>query len=74
MTKTVESVGTDPRILSSGNDREEISAHRNILVARSDVFKRILLSEMKEATQGVIAFSEFPSDILHVILEYLYTE
>src|SRR5436190_24208519 len=56
-----------------GNDNKEINAHRAILVARSEVFKRMLLNGMKETTQDVIEFPEFSSDILHVILEYLYT-
>ena len=56
-----------------GNDGKEISAHRNILVVRSEVFKRMLLNGMKETTQGVIEFPKFSSDILHLILEYLYT-
>ncbi len=54
-----------------GNDGKEISAHRNILVVRSEVFKRMLLNGMKETTQGVIEFPKFSSDILHLILEYL---
>ncbi|CAB4440186.1 unnamed protein product [Rhizophagus irregularis] len=58
-----------------GNDGKELSAHRNILIVRSVVFKRILLNGVKESTQDVIEFPEFSSDILHhVILEYLYTK
>ncbi|CAI2170714.1 929_t:CDS:2 [Funneliformis geosporum] len=57
-----------------GNDGEEINAHRIILVSRSEVFRRMLLNEMKESTQEVIEFPEFSSKTLHVILEYLYTE
>ncbi|CAG8513565.1 987_t:CDS:2 [Funneliformis mosseae] len=56
-----------------GNDGEEINAHRIILVARSEVFRLMLLNEMKEFTQNVIEFPEFSSKTLHVILEYLYT-
>src|SRR4051812_2096167 len=56
-----------------GNNGEEINAHRVILVARSEVFKCMLLNGMKESTQDVIEFSEVSSDALHVILEYLYT-
>jgi len=57
-----------------GNDREEISTHQTILVSHSDVFKSMLLNEMKEATPDIIEFSEFSLNILCVILEYLYTE
>ncbi|GBB96041.1 hypothetical protein RclHR1_02670010 [Rhizophagus clarus] len=56
-----------------GNDGGEINAHRLILVARSEVFKRMLLSDMKEATQDVIEFQEFSSKALQVVVEYLYT-
>ena len=56
-----------------GNDKKEINAHRGILVARSEVLKRMLLNETKEAIQDVIEFPEFSSDILRIILEYLYT-
>ncbi|CAB5190787.1 unnamed protein product [Rhizophagus irregularis] len=56
-----------------GNDGEEINAHRLILVARSEVFKRMLLSEMKESTQDVIEFQEFSSKALQVIVEFFYT-
>jgi hypothetical protein len=56
-----------------GNDGGEINAHRLILVARSEVFKRMLLSEMKEATQDVIEFQEFSSKALQVVVEFLYT-
>jgi hypothetical protein len=56
-----------------GNDGEEISAHRNILTVRSEVFKRMLLNGMRETTQDIIEFPEFSSDTLHIILEYLYT-
>ena len=41
-------------------------------MVRSEVFRRILLNEMKESTQNV-EFPEFSSKTLHVILEYLYT-
>ena len=57
-----------------GKDGVEINAHRVILVARSELFKRMLTCGMKEATQDVIEFPEFSSKTLHVILEYLYTE
>ncbi|RIA99722.1 concanavalin A-like lectin/glucanase domain-containing protein [Glomus cerebriforme] len=56
------------------NDGKEISAHRNILVIRSEVFKRLILNEVKETNQDVIEILEFSSDILLVILEYLYSE
>ncbi|GES82565.1 BTB/POZ protein [Rhizophagus clarus] len=56
-----------------GNDDVEINAHRVILAVRSEVFKRMLTNGMKESTQEVIEFPEFSSDILCVILEYLYT-
>jgi hypothetical protein len=56
-----------------GNDGIEINAHRVILAVRSEVFKQMLLNGMKESTQKVIEFPEFSSDVLHVILEYLYT-
>src|SRR5438270_412958 len=55
-----------------GNDGEEISSHRNVLAARSELFN-MLLNGMKEVTQDLI-FPEISSDILLVILEYLYTE
>ncbi|RIA85820.1 concanavalin A-like lectin/glucanase domain-containing protein [Glomus cerebriforme] len=55
-----------------GNDGEELSAHRNILMARSGLFS-ILLNGTNEATQDLI-FPEFSSDTLLIILEYLYTE
>ncbi|PKK79449.1 hypothetical protein RhiirC2_727236 [Rhizophagus irregularis] len=55
-----------------GNDGKEINAHRVILAVRSEVFKRMLLNGMKESSQEVIEFPEFSSDVLHVIIEYLY--
>ncbi|CAB5388185.1 hypothetical protein RhiirA5_347391 [Rhizophagus irregularis] len=54
-----------------GNDGEELSAHRSILVARSGLFN-ILLSGKNVTTQDLI-FPEFSSNTLLVILEYLYT-
>ena len=56
-----------------GNDGEEINVHRLILITRSEVFKRMLSSGMKETNQDVIEFKEFSSKALKVIVEYLYT-
>jgi len=39
-------------------------------MVHSKVFKRMLTNKMKEVIRDVI---EFPADVLHVILEYLYT-
>ena len=66
-----------PSILSfsdvkiKGNDGEELSAHRNVLVGRSGLFST-LLNEENETTKDLI-FPEFSSDTLLVILEYIYT-
>ncbi|RIA90135.1 concanavalin A-like lectin/glucanase domain-containing protein [Glomus cerebriforme] len=56
-----------------GNDGNEIKVHKNILMARSEVFKSMLLSGMKETTQEVIEFQKFSSKALLVIVEFLYT-
>jgi hypothetical protein len=52
-----------------GNDGEELSAHRNILMARSGLFNMLL-----NGKNGDLIFPEFSSSTLLVILEYLYTE
>jgi hypothetical protein len=43
-----------------------------ILAVRSKVSKRMLTNIMKESAQEVIEFPVFSSDILDVILEYLF--
>jgi hypothetical protein len=71
--KTLLNNGLFSDIKLKGKNGKEINAHRAILAVRSEVFNSMLTNGMKESTQEVIEFPEFSSDILHVILEYLYT-
>jgi len=51
---------------------EEIKAHRNILSARSSVFRAMFESESGEEEKGVISVEDTESEVLIQLLQYLY--
>ena len=48
-------------------------AHQLILAARSPVFSRMLLSEMKEKTSGVVNLKDTNPDVVSELLDFIYT-
>ncbi|XP_055941845.1 TD and POZ domain-containing protein 3-like [Argiope bruennichi] len=49
-------------------------AHKNILSARSPVFKRMLVNDMKEKNSGHIDIIDLEEDAIHQMLLYMYTD
>ena len=48
--------------------------HRAILSCRSDVFARMLESNMKEAQSGVVNITELEPEVLERVIEFIYTD
>src|SRR5258708_2159110 len=53
--------------------KRRFSAHKCILAARSDVFKKMFFSDMKERTQNEITIEESSEEAFDVLLHYCYT-
>ncbi|GBM91667.1 TD and POZ domain-containing protein 2 [Araneus ventricosus] len=50
------------------------SAHKNILSARSPVFRRMFSSDKKEKTSGYVDIISFEAETIHRMLLYIYTD
>ncbi|KAK3913831.1 Protein maternal effect lethal 26 [Frankliniella fusca] len=51
--------------------RVELRAHKAVLVARSPVFQRLLMSDMVESRTSTVAV-DFPAHIMELVLRYAY--
>jgi RCC1 and BTB domain-containing protein len=54
-------------------DGEPVHAHRSILTARSEHFRAMFSSGMKESREGVIPFPDWTKTAFVSMLEFLYT-
>ncbi|XP_055348235.1 kelch-like protein 21 [Paramacrobiotus metropolitanus] len=52
---------------------EAIPCHRNVLMARSGWFRRMLRSQSKESQQNTIQLHNVPHDILQQLIDYMYS-
>ena len=52
---------------------KEFSVHRNILCARSEVFRASILTPMQEAARGEIFIKEIGEKALTSVIHYIYT-
>ena len=52
---------------------ETFNAHKAILAGQSDVFKRMLTSDMAEVKSGIITVTDMTSDVIKILLRYMYT-
>ncbi|GFQ91700.1 hypothetical protein TNCT_134691 [Trichonephila clavata] len=50
------------------------SAHKNILSARSPIFKEMFRKDMKDKTTGCVGITDIDADTIHRMLLYLYTD
>src|SRR5262249_20632947 len=55
-------------------DGVEIGACRAIIAARSDVFNSMLYGSMREANSNKINLPNIESDVMRVVLRFIYTE
>eukprot|EP00029_Vermamoeba_vermiformis_P008450 TRINITY_DN3960_c0_g1_i1.p1 TRINITY_DN3960_c0_g1~~TRINITY_DN3960_c0_g1_i1.p1 ORF type:complete len:424 (+),score=124.23 TRINITY_DN3960_c0_g1_i1:198-1469(+) len=55
-------------------DSRSIYAHRIILCQRSSVFRAMLLGEMKEGTMKEVTINDISFEVLHKLIEFLYTD
>ncbi|RHZ56892.1 hypothetical protein Glove_396g45 [Diversispora epigaea] len=55
-------------------DSEKLHGCRSILAARSEVFERLLFNGMKETYDSEINIPKFNSQVMKILLEFLYTE
>ncbi|CAL1282226.1 unnamed protein product [Larinioides sclopetarius] len=53
---------------------ETFPAHRNVLSARSPVFKKMFTTDMKEKSGECINVPDISSDTMHRMLQFLYTD
>ena len=54
-------------------ETKEFRVHRNILCARSPVFRASILTDMQEASKGEIFVKEIDEKSLATIIHYIYT-
>ena len=52
---------------------QTFDCHKVILSARSPVFNRMLLSEMKEKASGVVDLTDTTPEVVRELLEFIYT-
>lgn len=52
---------------------KELSLHRNILAARSPVFRAMFEHNMRENFQGVVHVPDFPVDVVKDFVQFIYT-
>lgn len=57
-----------------GSGTGEIKAHKSILVARSEVFDRMLSHDMDEKESGIIHIKDLSIDVIKGLLHYIYCE
>ncbi|CAL1299676.1 unnamed protein product [Larinioides sclopetarius] len=53
---------------------EIFPAHRNILSARSPVFRTMFTSDMREKSSQIVDIPDINADVLRFMLQYVYTE
>ena len=71
MTKLLDDPETSDIILKCGS--KSFKVHKAILVARSDVFRAMFLSGMKETVEGEVVIKDVDGKALEEVLHYLYT-
>ena len=71
MTKLLEDPETSDFTLKCGS--KNFKVHKAILGARSNVFRTMFLSGMKEAVEGEAVITDVDEKTLEEILHYLYT-
>ena len=71
MTKLLDDPETSDFTLKCGS--KSFKVHKTILVARSDVFRAMFLSGMKEAIEGEAVITDVDDKTLEEVLYYLYT-
>lgn len=54
-------------------DDKELFAHKNILSAKSNVFKSMFTTKMSENLNGVINIEDFAPEVIEELLQYIYT-
>ncbi|CAE7702686.1 SECA1 [Symbiodinium pilosum] len=59
--------------MRAGDDGEDIPCHRAVLARSSDVFDRMLSSQMKEGTEHRIVIRNAAPGTLNKLLEHIYT-
>ncbi|KAJ3685525.1 hypothetical protein LUZ61_014689 [Rhynchospora tenuis] len=55
-------------------DKEAFRAHRNVLAARSPVFKAQLFGSMMESKMDKITIEDMKADVFKIMLQYIYTD
>lgn len=60
--------------ITIGSENETLFAHKCILIARSDVFRAMFRSNMKETQCGEIFIEDFESCIIKEMVHYMYTD
>lgn len=54
-------------------DKKEFTAHKAILAARSLVFKKMFVSNMKEARTNIVYINDIKAEIFEEMLRFIYT-
>ena len=49
------------------------SCHKNILSARSPVFKAMFMAGMKETTSGKVEIKDYSSDVIQQMIRFIYS-
>ena len=57
--------------LKSGD--KVVNCHRVVISANSPKLKRVLRLKMKEAVNGQLELTEVPSDLMNILIEYMYS-
>jgi leucine-zipper-like transcriptional regulator 1 len=65
-----KSEGSDFTIITS--DNKELKAHKLILRAQSEYFKRMLANEWKENLENELHINDFDSTIIETLLVFMY--
>ena len=71
MTKLMGDAETADFILKVGN--KSFQVHKAVLGARSEVFRAMFLSGMKEGVEGEAVITDVDEETLEEVLHYLYT-
>ncbi|XP_060863406.1 kelch-like protein 17 isoform X2 [Metopolophium dirhodum] len=54
-------------------DGKEIHAHKCVLASQSEYFERMFIGGFKETTQDVIQINDISSDVLKIVIDFMYT-
>ncbi|XP_059617793.1 kelch-like protein 5, partial [Phlebotomus argentipes] len=60
-------------ILIAGEDKQRISAHRNVLSAASDYFEAMFTRDFRETREEEVILNEIPGDDLRRLVKFCYT-